>query len=338
MDTLRENQPRILVADDDPDALGLLGRLTAEAGHHLITAQDGTTALARARESHPDLVLLDLVMPGLNGIEVTRALKEDPKLSTIPVVILSARQSPADKIAAFEAGADDYVTKPFSLDEIDARIKANLRKRELYLGLEAANRRLREVNLRLNELVLTDEKTGLANYRAFQRRLQDELRRADRYGMALSLAMLDLDDFKVLNDRFGHATGDQVLHSVARILGSTARATDFVARYGGEEFVMLLPHTGPTEALRVAQRVRQAVAHGHHVEAMDPGHKLTLSVGIATYPNDPTVQEPEDLVRAADRALYAAKEAGKDRCVVDADSLPPPGVPSARLQGVEQSH
>jgi diguanylate cyclase (GGDEF)-like protein len=183
---------------------------------------------------------------------------------------------------------------------------------------------------------VTDEKTSLPNYRAFRRRLEDELKRADRYGTALSLAMIDLDDFKGLNDTFGHTVGDLALRSVARIIGSAARETDFVARYGGEEFAALLPHTGPTEAMRVAQRVRQAVANG--LPEGDPGYRVTLSVGIATYPNDPKIHEPDQLVAAADRALYAAKSAGKDRVVVDADSLPTPGVPRPDRAEAERSH
>jgi diguanylate cyclase (GGDEF)-like protein len=338
MEQSAEKRQRILVADDDPDALGLLGRLTAEAGHHLVTAQDGETALALARERQPDLVLLDLVMPGLDGLQVTRALKADEALRSVPVVILSARQAPADKVAAFDAGADDYVTKPFSLDEIDARIKANLRKRELYLGLEEANRRLREANARLKELARTDEKTGLANYRSFRHRLEEELRRAMRYGTPLSLAMIDLDDFKTVNDRFGHAAGDRTLRSVARVLRTAARVTDFVARYGGEEFAVLLPHTGPTEALRVAQRIRRAVAGGHHTEGAGPAFRLSLSVGIAAFPNDPSVTDADQLVAASDRALYAAKAAGKDRCVVDAESLPAPGIPPTGPAALETSH
>jgi two-component system chemotaxis family response regulator WspR len=336
MEHEKEPARRILVVDDDQDALGLLGRLSSECGHELLTAGDGNTALELVQEERPDLVLLDLVMPGRDGIEVTRTLKQDSALRSIPVVILSARHAPSDKVAAFAAGADDYVTKPFSLDEIDARIKSNLRKRDLYLVLEQANRRLREANTRLSELAVTDEKTTLPNYRAFRRRLEDELKRADRYGTALSLAMIDLDDFKSLNDTFGHTVGDQALRSVAQVLKSAARETDYVARYGGEEFAVLLPHTGPTEAMRVAQRVRQSVSNGNG-EA-DPGYRITLSVGIATYPNDPRVHEPDQLVAAADRALYAAKSGGKDRVVVDANSLPAPGVPQPSGPGAERSH
>lgn len=307
---------RLLVVDDDPETSRLVRQWYRDGRHRIFDAPDGEQAIRLASREHPDLVLLDLEMPRMDGLETTRRLKEDPSTRNIPIILLSAHRQVKDKVAAFAAGADDYVTKPFAFDEVDARIRAMLRKRELYVELEETVEELRSTNEQLEELLVVDEKTGLANYRAFRRRLHEEFLRAERYGTPLALILFDLDDFKRLNDSLGHPAGDRALREIAALLTGGARATDLPARFGGEEFAILLPHTGGTMAARVAERVCRAVREYVFLEDESPA-RLTVSAGLATYPSTTGTDSPESLVEAADRALYRAKNLGKNRVVLD---------------------
>ena len=244
---------------------------------------------------------MDLMMPRTNGFEASRRLKADPATSGIPVILLSARREPQAKREAFDAGVDHYVEKPFDLAEMEARIRSMLEKRKTYLKLE--------------EEATVDEKTGLANYRVFFKKLREEWERSDRYKLPLSIVMLDLDDFKRVNDTVGHPAGDRVLREFAMLVSGGARGTDLAARYGGEEFAMILPHTDRLRAERVAERVRAAVADFSFLE-LDHPLRVTVSAGVATFDSGSDIASAEQLVSAADRALYAAKKAGKNRVVV----------------------
>lgn len=297
---------RILVVDDEPETASLIRTWYAGKPYDIAEARDGAEGERLALEFQPELILLDVSMPVQDGLETTRRLKADPRTSAIPVILLTARRDTPDKVIGFDAGADDYVTKPFDCEEVDARIQAMLRKRQLYLRLE--------------DLARIDEKTGLANFRQFQDRLRDEWLRAERYGTPVSLIMLDLDDFKRLNDRYGHLAGDQVLKEFALLVAGGARATDIPARYGGEEFAVLLPHTDAAMAYRVAERIRSAVAEFVFLEGETP-LRLTVSAGIATSPASPPVRSADELIRAADAALYRAKHAGKNVAVAASDGV-----------------
>lgn len=306
----QERPRRVLLIEDDPDVVGLLRALCRDAGVQMDEAPDGDAGLAVARERVPDLILLDVVLPGKDGIEITREMRQEPRLAAVPVVILSARRTQATKVAAFEAGADDYVVKPFGLSEIDARIRANLRKRDLYARLEKTNLELQLANERLAELATTDELTGLLNSRAARDRLAEEFHRASRYETPLSLIMADLDGFKQLNDTHGHPAGDKLLAQLAQRLRATARTTDIVGRYGGDEFIFILPHTGLPEALKLAERLTLKLAQA---PLRLPGGRLVplrLSCGVATLPDSGPLETAEDILEAADRALYAAKKSG----------------------------
>jgi diguanylate cyclase (GGDEF)-like protein len=311
-----EASTRILVVDDDPETARLLRTWFRGQPYDILEARDGDEGLDFAAREKPDIILLDLRMPTLDGHEVARGLKRDPETNGIPVILLSASNSVEDKVEAFLAGVDDYVVKPFAFEEVDARIRAMLKKRELYMAHESALRDLRASNEQLTEELGVDEKTGANNYRSFQRRLAEEWLRAQRYGMPLSLVMLDLDDFKRLNDSLGHRAGDLALREFATLVAGGARATDLAARYGGEEFAIILPHTAGAMAALVADRVLAAVREFLFLADESPS-RLTVSAGVATYPSHPDIDDPDALVRAADRALYRAKEQGKDRVVID---------------------
>jgi diguanylate cyclase (GGDEF)-like protein len=306
---------RILVVDDDEDQIHLIRGWYKNQPLTVLEAHDGIEGLRVAANEQPDLILLDMSMPGLDGIETVKRLKSNPALATTPVIMLTAHREIEYKTRAFAAGGDDYVVKPFEFDELDARIRAMLRKRDLYLDLERKNRELADSNRHLEELAILDEKTGLANFRQFRRKLHEEWLRAERYQHPLSLIMLDLDDFKRLNDTLGHTAGDEALREIATLVAGAARATDLPARFGGEEFVLLLPHTDSPMAARVAERILSAVRQ-HVFLAGEHPTSLTVSAGVATYDAGDPIASAEDLVKFADAALYRAKGAGKNRVKV----------------------
>jgi two-component system cell cycle response regulator len=307
---------RILVVDDDPQTAELVKSWYRGKPFDILTAGDGEEGLKRAASERPDLLLLDVTMPRMDGLEVARRLKANPATRSIPLLLLSARRDTPDKVEGFRAGADDYVVKPFAFEEVDARIRTMLRRRELFATLESTVEELQVSNRELEGLLVIDEKTGLFNYREFARRLREEWLRALRYETPLSVIMLDLDRFKAINDRYGHPAGDRVLREFAMLVAGGARGTDVAARFGGEEFVVILPHTGGPLAVRVAERIRAAV---HDFTFLEPDERLkvTVSAGIATWPSSPSIDSGEALVAAADRALLKAKSKGRNRVVVD---------------------
>jgi diguanylate cyclase (GGDEF)-like protein len=321
---------RILVVDDDPETARLVRTWFAGQPYHILEANDGQEGVERAAAEAPDLILLDLRMPKLDGLAAAKQLKTSPTTRNIPIILLTASKASSDKVEAFACGADDYVTKPFDLEEVDARIRAMLRKRDMYEGLESKIEDLQSTNTQLEELLIVDEKTGLYNFRQFQKKLKEEWLRAERYATPLSLAMLDLDDFKTVNDTYGHPSGDRALTEFATLVTGGARGIDIAARYGGEEFAVILPHTDAEMATRVAERILHAVRAFRFLAPEHP-MRITVSAGIATFPSFRDVDSANGLVYAADRALYRAKRTGKDRVVVDDGTAPEGYVAAARV-------
>ena len=310
-----ESAATLLVIDDDPQTAGLLRSWFESQDFNVLASESADAGLPLAQRRLPDLILLDVRMPGIDGLAATRKLKADPATKSIPVILLTACRDVEDKVEAFSAGADDYITKPFDFEEVDARIRAMLRKRELYVELEQTVEHLATTNRQLEELLIVDEKTGLATFRHFERKLVEEWLRAERYGTTLSLVMLDIDDFKQLNDTLGHQAGDIALRELATLIAGGARATDIAARYGGEEFAVLLPHTDSEMASRVAERIRAAVSDFIFIDEVSP-QRLTISAGIATHTVAAPAASSKAFVELADQALYRAKKAGKNRVVI----------------------
>ena len=297
----------ILVVDDAPANLQVLAGMLKDRGYKARPVPSGKLALQAARRDPPDLILLDINMPEMNGYEVCEHLQADDNLKGIPVIFISALTELLDKVKAFTIGGVDYLTKPFQMEELHARVETHLKLRRLQIELKEANARLAEANGRLEVLAVTDGLTTLKNRRAFQEKLLEEVGRVARYSAPLSLLLLDVDHFKQFNDTFGHPAGDGVLRDVARVLQETSRSTDFVARYGGEEFVILLPNTDQEGALVMAEKVRAAVERREWRQ-----RPISVSIGVttmATANGDGMV-----LVKEADAALYRSKKNGRN-CV-----------------------
>ena len=293
-----ETTTKILVVDYDAETAHQLRDWYSGQQVEVLEAANGEAGARLATRETPDIILMDVNMPGINGIEASRRLKADPATRSIPVILLGARRKPHINRDGFDAGIDQYVEKPFDLREMDLRIRSMIVKMKTYQRL-------------MTELTI-DVKTGLANYRVFEQELHKEWRRAEQHGMPLSLAMFDLDNFKRLNESVGHPAADRVLREFAMIVARGARDTDLPARYGGEEFAMIMANTDRELATRVAERIRAAVAEFVFLE-IDQPLRVTVSVGIATVSPGSDITSAEQLVSAADRALYAAKNAGKNR-------------------------
>ena len=309
-----ERPRRILVVDDHPDNVMVLRARLEARGYVVDSAEDGEAALERIHEAPPDLVLLDVMMPKMDGFEVVRRMKADPSLPFIPVIMQTALDSTESMVQGVDAGADDYIAKPINFKELEARVKSLLRIQALQQQLEERERQLSDANERLTVMSRTDGLTGLANRRFIEERLHEMWEHGQRLHEPLSIVMCDIDHFKRVNDEYGHPAGDAVLKQFARALESAAREIDRVGRVGGEEFLLILPGTVLDAAVTFAERVRENVA-AHEFDIGD-GRILhrTMSCGVAAFPH-PAIASQHALVKAADDALYVAKETGRNRVV-----------------------
>jgi two-component system cell cycle response regulator len=252
----------------------------------------------------PQLILLDINMPGMNGLKTLEAIRKAPNQDYIAVIFVSANGSTDDIILGLDHGADDYLPKPFRMKELLARVRAKLRIKELHDQLKRATKRL-------EELVDLDDLTGLYNMRALYRRLDSEILRSARYGKWLSCIMIDMDNFKNVNDDHDHLFGSWVIIQVAQIIKASSRSMDISARYGGDEYIIILPETNQAGAERLAERIRLAVANAHFIHGNDKA-KLTCSLGVATLDAKINPMASKEFVRVADQMLYEAKNAGRN--------------------------
>jgi two-component system cell cycle response regulator len=297
---------RILIVDDHEDNVEVIRARLEAGGYQVESAADGEEALERVRVSPPDLILLDVMMPRIDGMEVARRIKADETLPFIPIIMQTALDTVQHKVEGLGAGADDYVTKPINFAELEARVKSMLRIKGLQDELSRANDELRRVSV-------TDGLTGLYNRRNVETLLHEMFEHSARLHEHLACAMFDLDHFKSVNDTYGHQAGDAVLQQLAGILKASAREIDRVGRYGGEEFILLLPGTPLDSAVTFAERTRQQVES--HTFTFEGGSlRRTISCGVAAFPH-PRIRHREALVKAADDALYVAKGLGRNRVV-----------------------
>ncbi len=293
------NPTRVLVIDDTVSIHKLIVARLRPEGLEVTAELDGQSGLERAITDVPDLILLDIGLPRVDGFEVCRQLKEHAATRNIPIIFLTGDTDTQSKVRGLDLGAVDYVTKPFDEVELRARVRAALRTKRLQDMLEQQS--------------FLDGLTGLWNRTYLDRRLEAELHASERYGRPLTVVMADVDNFKRINDTHGHLFGDIVLQGLAESLSASARRSDIVARYGGEEFGILLTGTNLKSAIYVSERLR-ASTESRLYEARNEVIRVTASFGVACTEDVEGELSPEALLEAADLALYASKEAGRN-CV-----------------------
>jgi diguanylate cyclase (GGDEF)-like protein len=285
----------ILVADDDRVTRAMVSSWLRGAGYEVIAAADGEEALQLAGEHGPDLLLVDVTMPGRDGYDVCRAIQAESRTPP-PVIFLTAHSQTNARVAGLDAGAVDYIVKPFANEELVARVRAALRTKAVHDGLA--------------ETAARDGLTGVFNRRELDIRAQQAVALAARHSRPFSCLLLDIDHFKKVNDTYGHAAGDTVLREAARRICASSRISDIVGRYGGEEFVVLLPETDGDGAVAAADKLRAQLASAAVVVG-ETSITIRASVGAAVWGD--AMGSAADLYAAADRALYRAKELGRDR-------------------------
>jgi len=308
---------KILVVDDSPTIRAALKGLLERMGHTVVEANDGKEALQMYRQDRPGLVLIDVVMPVMDGYESAQHMRETSADEWVPIIFLSSKEADQDLDRAIEAGGDDYLVKPVSFVVLNAKIRALQRLESMRTKQLEMSRDLASANRELEKLSRQDGLTGIANRRYFDSYLVTEVRRAAREKTPVSLILSDVDHFKAFNDCYGHQAGDDCLRRVAAALSSAGRRpADLAARYGGEEFAIVLPGTVLEGAVDVAQavsRVIDGLAIPHARSAVD--QTVTLSQGVVSLiPEKESASE--DLIQRADQALYMAKQQGRNRYVV----------------------
>ncbi len=302
--TYFSNEGTLLIVDDTPQNIHVLMQ-AVEENCRVLAAKSGEEALRKIREDKPDLILLDVMMPGMDGFEVCRRLKQDDATKNIPIVFVTAATDNEHEEKGLKLGAIDYIRKPFHVPIVRVRIQNHLR--------------LKRKSDLLEQLVRIDGLTDICNRRGFGEALDREWKRCQRHGAPLALIMIDIDHFKVFNDTYGHADGDACLARVARTISlSLNRSTDLAARYGGEEFAVLLPETPLTAAGEIADTIRRKV-RDLSIANVCAENCVTISLGAACLRPTHDAEGPQQLIRMADQALYQAKTQGRDRVSLAGD-------------------
>ncbi len=305
---------RILLVEDSRAQAKITTGSLEKNGYEVILAQDGASAIKAVKTASPHIVLLDLLLPDMSGLAVCRWIKANDDTKGIPVIMLTARGTIDDKVLGIEAGADDYLPKPYNETELNMRIYAALRTTALQDELREKNRQLSQLLSKVETLSITDPLTGLFNRRHLETVIEAEWKKMKRYGQSITCLLMDMDDFKAVNDIYGHSAGDSALVEIARILERNQRETDTVARWGGEEFIAILPHASPDHGIMVAERILAKVSS--HKFAQIPERRITVSIGLAF--SGASSSTYEKLFKDADTALYEAKRRGKNRVEVAA--------------------
>ncbi|PHS76722.1 MAG: diguanylate cyclase response regulator [Rhodospirillaceae bacterium] len=286
---MSENRPKILIVDDDPDIRDLLNLQLALEDYDIIEAENGKAAIEKIISDKPQLMIIDIMMPVMDGYEACLKIRADPELAALYIIILSAKGEIKDKVSGLDTGADAYLSKPFNPEELKAQVRA---------GLRTAGDR---------HQAMYDALTNLFNRKSFNDLLLREVAMFKRDGQDLSMVMIDIDHFKNVNDSYGHDGGDKVLIDLAKVLRTVSRPRDLPCRWGGEEFAWLLPETNLEQATIAAERLRQAI-QDHDFQGVSP---QTVSLGVSMFRSGEN--DGEALCKRADKALYAAKQAGRNR-------------------------
>jgi diguanylate cyclase (GGDEF)-like protein len=300
-----EKTTKIMIVEDDDGIRELVYFALRKQGYKVVAYDSALKALDNIQSDKVDIIISDLMMPKMDGIEFCSVVKK--KYKHIFFIILTAKDSIDDKVEGLEVGADEYITKPFDFMELLARVKAAER-------IINTQKQLIFVNEQLEKLADTDELTKLKNRRYFQSEAPKEIQRADRYGHTVAVLMLDIDDFKQINDTYGHLVGDEALKMVSSVLLGSTRASDIVCRYGGEEFVIFLPEINPKNAFKVAEKIRKNM-EAAKLSTEEGKISMTISIGIAIKTPHMHINLKE-LIDQADKALYSAKKDGKNKTVI----------------------
>jgi len=313
---------KILVVEDDQLARMILTRKLKTAGFEVFVAENGERGLDLAHRYRPDVILSDWVMPRMDGPQLCQRIKADPQLRYSYFILISARGRMGDRVGGLETGADEYLVKPCPDEELIARLQAGLRLVRLQQELIHLQEELAEKNRILERLAITDPLTGLYNRRYFLEILGAEIYRSHRYRHPLTLMMCDIDDFKRINDAYGHQAGDEVLCQMSALFRSNMRTSDMVARYGGEEFVIVLPESDLSGGMVVAERIRSEIAgHPFILPGLLSPIQVTVSFGIAEWHNS-RHSSLSALIKDVDEALYRAKRSGKNRvCTASSEKM-----------------
>ena len=287
----------VLVIEDHPDQRDLLAIVLQREGYRVITAANGLEALEKLDTENVQIALSDIMMPKMDGFELIKRVRGNPALKSIYLILITARIQEGDRVHGLDLGADDYITKPFSFSELLARIRVGSRVVQYQQHLEYQTQ--------------VDSLTGLFNRRAFEKKINEEFERSKRYHNPLSVLILDIDNFKMINDTYGHHGGDAALVRISDTFRERTRQSDFPSRYGGEEFVLILPETDQDNAVQVANKVHESIRACSFGTTTRP-FVLTVSIGVSST-SARFYSDWQELVKDADRALYLAKNSGKDR-------------------------
>lgn len=304
-----ENKEKILIVDDNMKNIQVLGNLLKEQEYEIAIATNGQSALNFLENMIPDLILLDVMMPGMSGYEVCREMRRTEGLIEVPVIFLTAKSESKDILEGFNSGGMDYISKPFQSAELLARVRTHLELQRTKKELKKTISQLKEANDKLSISSNTDPLTKLWNRRYVMERLKEENSRAHRSSHSFAIILCDIDHFKKVNDTFGHNGGDRTLEEFAKLLIGNSRLEDIMARWGGEEFLILLPSTDSEGALNMGEKIR------HLIEMMIIPYKgteikITASFGITTSLGE---EDLNQIINRADQALYKSKELGRNR-------------------------